>query len=81
MNRRDEPATDYDALSDEDKGFDCEHPNATTEMLEYEKSSWWADAHMYVNDDSETLPTTVCPDCGFEELQEPEEADDYDPDN
>ena len=53
----------------------CLHPNATIEMLEYSKPSWWADAHCYVNDDSEDLPTLVCPDCGYEEIQEPE--DDY----
>ena len=50
----------------------CEHPNAEIEMLEYAKNSWWADAHMFVPDDSEELPTLVCPDCGYEEIQEPD---------
>lgn len=59
---------------------DCEHPNATVEMLTYSKPSWWADAHCYINDDSEDLPTLVCPDCGYEEIQEPEEPD-YDLDD
>ena len=53
---------------------ECNHAGAEIEYLEYEKSSWWADAHCYVNDDSETLPTLVCK-CGFEEIQEPEEPD------
>lgn len=53
----------------------CEHENATVEMLEYSKPSWWAEAHCYVNDDSEELPTLICPDCGFEEIQEKD--DDY----
>lgn len=50
--------------------LECEHENATVEYLTYSKPSWWADAHCYVNDDSEDLPTLVCPDCGLEELQE-----------
>ena len=53
----------------------CEHENATVEYLTYAKASWWADAHCYVNDDSEDLPTLVCPDCGLEEIQEREEPD------
>lgn len=53
---------------------ECNHAGATVEMLDYEKSSWWEDAHCYVNDDSEELPTLICK-CGFEEIQEPEEPD------
>lgn len=56
----------------------CEHENATVEYLTYAKPSWWADAHCYVNDDSEDLPTLVCPDCGLEEIQEVDyEGEDY----
>jgi len=55
---------------------ECDHPNATVEMLTYDKPSWWADAQMFVNDDSEELPTLVCPDCGFEEIQEPDNDED-----
>jgi tryptophan synthase alpha subunit len=50
--------------------LECEHENAEIEYLTYSKPSWWADAHCYVNDDSEDLPTLVCPDCGLEEIQE-----------
>lgn len=53
---------------------ECDHAGAMVEMLEYSKASWWADAHCYVNDDSEELPTLVCK-CGFEEVQEREEPD------
>lgn len=53
---------------------ECDHAGAAVEMLEYCKDSWWADAHCYVNDDSEELPTLVCK-CGYEELQEREEPD------
>jgi hypothetical protein len=53
---------------------ECNHAGAEVEMLEYSKDSWWADAHCYVNDDSEELPTLVCK-CGLEEIQEPEEPD------
>lgn len=45
----------------------CEHENAEVEYLTYSKPSWWADAHCYVNDDSEDLATLICPDCGLEE--------------
>lgn len=51
---------------------ECDHAGATVEMVEYSKDSWWEDAHCYVNDDSEELPTLVCK-CGFEEIQESEE--------
>lgn len=53
---------------------ECDHAGAEVEMLEYSKSSFWADAGIYVNDDSEELPTLVCK-CGFEEVQEREEPD------
>lgn len=53
---------------------ECDHAGAEIEMLEYSKDSWWEDAHCYVNDDSEELPTLVCK-CGYEELQEREEPD------
>lgn len=53
---------------------ECNHAGAEIEMVSYEKSSWWADAHCYVNDDSEDLPTLVCK-CGYEELQEPDEPE------
>lgn len=46
---------------------ECNHAGAVVEMLEYEKPSFWHDAGMYVNDDSETLPTLVCG-CGHEEI-------------
>lgn len=52
---------------------ECNHAGAEVEMLEYSKDSFWADAGVYVNDDSEMLPTLVCK-CGFEELQEPDEC-------
>lgn len=53
---------------------ECDHAGAEIEMLDYAKSSFWADAGIYVNDDSETLPTLVCK-CGFEEIQEPDEPE------
>lgn len=62
--------TDISVVVDDE----CNHAGATIEMLEYAKSSWWEDAHCYVNDDSEELPTLVCK-CGLEEIQEPEEPD------
>lgn len=49
----------------------CNHAGAELEYLEYNKPSFWADAGIYVNDDSEILPTLVCK-CGYEELQESE---------
>lgn len=58
--------------------LECDHAGAEIEMLEYSKPSFWADAGIYVNDDSEDLPTLICK-CGFEEVQEPEEPD-YDRD-
>jgi hypothetical protein len=54
--------------------LECDHAGAEIEYLDYAKSSFWADAGIYVNDDSETLPTLVCK-CGFEEIQEPDEPD------
>lgn len=48
----------------------CDHPNATVEMVEYGKPHYDADIHGYVNDDSEDLPTLICPDCGLEEIQD-----------
>lgn len=51
---------------------ECDHAGAEIEMLEYSKPSFWQDAGIYVNDDSEELPTLVCK-CGYEELQEREE--------
>lgn len=65
-----------DPISIEIEG-ECDHAGAEVQMLTYEKSSWWADAHMYVNDDSEDLPTLVCK-CGLEEIQEPADPEDYD---
>lgn len=53
---------------------ECNHAGAEVEMLEYSKSSFWADAGIYVNDDSEELSTLICK-CGFEEIQESEEPD------
>ena len=70
--------TPYEELISVEIEGECDHAGAEIEYLEYAKSSWWADAHCYVNDDSETLPTLVCK-CGFEEIQEPEEPD-YEPD-
>lgn len=55
----------------------CDHAGAEIEMLEYSKPSWWEDAHIYVDDDSELLPTLVCR-CGYEELQERDyDSDEY----
>lgn len=70
---------DEEILSVEIEG-ECDHAGAEVEMLTYAKASWWADAHCYVNDDSEDLPTLVCYKCGLEEIQEPEEPD-YEPDD
>ena len=59
---------DFDSHFDIDQ---CEHERAEVQLLTYSKDSWWEDAQMYVPDDSEDLPTLVCPDCGFEEVLEP----------
>lgn len=64
--------TDISVVVDDE----CNHAGAVVEMLEYSKPSFWADAGIYVNDDSEELPTLVCK-CGLEEIQEPEEPDYY----
>lgn len=69
-----EITSEAEILSIEIEG-ECDHAGAVVEMLEYSKPSWWADAHMFVNDDSEELPTLVCYKCGLEEIQEPEEPD------
>lgn len=69
----------YEELISIEINGECDHAGAEVEMLTYEKASWWADAHMMVNDDSEDLPTLVCK-CGLEEIQEPEEPD-YEPDD
>jgi hypothetical protein len=61
--------TPYEELISVEIEGECDHAGAEIEMLTYEKASWWADAHMYVNDDSEDLPTLVCK-CGFEEVQD-----------
>lgn len=53
---------------------ECNHAGATEEMLEYGKPSFYADAGIYVNDDSEDLPTLVCT-CGHEEVLERGEPD------
>lgn len=74
MNRRD--GDDYDARFDEDQ---CDHRNAEVQYLDYAKPTFWQDAGIWVNDDSETLATLVCPDCGHEEIMEHEEEDDYEP--
>lgn len=67
------PRTYEELVSVEIEG-ECDHAGAEIEMLTYAKSSFWADAGIYVNDDSEDLPTLVCK-CGFEEIQEQEEPD------
>lgn len=46
---------------------ECGHTNATIELVEYGTTSWDSDAGCYVCDDSEDLPTLVCPDCGLEQ--------------
>lgn len=50
----------------------CDHLNAEVEMVEYAKPRWDDDIHSYIPDDSEELPTLICPDCGLEEVQEPD---------
>ena len=46
----------------------CLHLNATVEYITYGKPRWDADTGYYVDDDSEEIPTLVCPDCGYEEF-------------
>ena len=50
--------------------MDCTHNKATIKLLEYTVPRWDSDSYSYANDDSEDLPTLVCPDCGLEELQQ-----------
>lgn len=40
--------------------LECDHAGAEEEDMEFEAMSWWADAHMYVPDDSTTETVLVC---------------------
>lgn len=48
---------------------DCNHAGAEIEPVEYASPEWYADAHTYAMDGSETLETLICK-CGYEKVME-----------